>query len=134
MRNTGLVYYDISSIKEGDEVCIEVDAAYGWVRLRRPQYLKKTVARITPAKRKVVMTDGTEYNAQQLFVYPNEETEQSTRLSNMLIDSFRKIFRLNGSETQNLIDNLPDEKLEQFCKLINEAYDIYNTRERNINK
>ena len=134
MKNTGLIYHNISSLKEGDEVCIEQKAMYGWLTFRRYRYPKKTVARITPAKRKVVMTDGTEYDHRQLFVYPCERTEQSNRVSNMLLNTSRQLFRLNSSEALKLIDDMSDENIEEFCNLINEAYIIYNTRERNINK
>ena len=133
-ENGSLVYHDISSLKEGDEVCIEEKAMYGWLTFRRRRYPKKIVARITPAKRKVIMTDGTEYDHRQLFVYPCEQTEQSTKISGLLLMVSRKLFHLNGTETLKLIDAMPDEKVEAFCNLINQAYDIYNIHERNISK
>ena len=60
---------DKNTLKPGDVVGIRVKTQIGWGFFRYPKTIPLTIERITPARTKFVMTNGSEFGRRDSF-YP----------------------------------------------------------------
>lgn len=69
---------DKSTLKPGDVVGIRVKTQIGWEFFRYPKTIPLTIERITPARTKFVMTNGSEFGRYDNFYPITAETSNQT--------------------------------------------------------
>lgn len=117
---------DKSTLKVGDTVGVMCTTIINWCYFTR--IIPKTIARITPARTKFVMTDGTDYKSTKNFYKLDEEV----RRQNYVIDCAKEIQKcinaLQGKMANGAIFSKSDddiikisEILKELCKEIEEV-------------
>ena len=69
---------DKNTLKPGDVVGIRVKTQIGWRFFRYPKIIPLTIERITPARTKFVMTNGSEFGRYDSFYPITAETSNQT--------------------------------------------------------
>lgn len=69
---------DKSTLKPGDVVGVRVKTQIGWGFFRYPKTIPLTIERITPARTKFVMTNGSEFGRYDSFYPITAETSNQT--------------------------------------------------------
>jgi len=69
-------------LKVGDTVATHTSVNIGWKTFRHGIYTNRTIRRITPKRRYVVMEDGTEWKKQDAIFYaPSPELERENEIA-----------------------------------------------------
>lgn len=69
---------DKSALKPGDVVGVRLKTQIGWGFFRYPKTIPLTIERITPARTKFVMTNGSEFGRHDSFYPITAETNNQT--------------------------------------------------------
>lgn len=72
---------DKNTLKPGDVVGIRVKTQIGWGFFRYPKTIPLTIERITPARTKFVMTNGSEFGRRDSFYPITAETNNQTHVA-----------------------------------------------------
>lgn len=118
---------DKSTLKVGDTVGVMCTTIINWCYFKYSRIIPKTIARITPARTKFVMTDGTDYKNTKSFYKFDDEA----RRRNYVIDCAKEIQKcineLQGKTANGAIFRKSDDDiikisgiLKELCKEIEE--------------
>lgn len=72
---------DKNTLKPGDTVGIRVRTQIGWGHFRYPKTIPMTIERITPARTKFVMTNGSSFTKHDHFYPITTETDHETHVA-----------------------------------------------------
>ncbi len=120
------MYHDTirkDSLKVGDVVGIRQATQIGWCYFRYPRTIAKTIERITPARTKFVMTDGSEYTKNESFYSITAESSNQTYIANCALKFNRSLNELETLKRDGKLFTQDDafivktsELLEQLLK------------------
>ena len=86
---------DKSTLKPGDVVGFRMKAQIGWGFFRYPKTIPLTIRRITPARTKFVMTNGSEFGRYDHFYPITAESNNQTHVAECAEKIHRAIVTIN---------------------------------------
>ena len=111
---------DKSTLKVGDTVGVMCTTIINWCYFKYSRIIPKTIARITPARTKFVMTDGTDYKSTKKFYKLDEEV----RRQNYVIDCAKEIQKcineLQGKTANGAIFRKSDDNIIKISEILKE--------------
>ena len=119
--NVKLTYINKDTLKPGDTVGVAYETRLGWKTFRYVKILPEVIKRITPARTKFIMQNGTEHGKHIGFYAITEETEHRTRVAKCAENINRAIFDL--SRMDNLFKK-NDETLIKVSSMLDEIMKI----------
>ena len=129
--NTVYKKIDQSKIKVGDHVCVLVQAKLGWGTFRYFIIVEHVVARITPARTKFVMEDGTEINNKVGFYELSNEAIRRSHVAERAIVLYSNAFNLyNKLRESSNINAMSDNTILEIDRLLKEAREIIESDKR----
>ena len=113
-----------SSLKVGDTIGVPVETRIGWSTFRYYTVLPKTIARITPARTKFIMTDGTEYTKHTTFCVIDEETEYWNTIAQAAVRINNALYLFDQCKSRGELYKKDDDTLLALSDLLSKAADI----------
>ena len=110
-------------LKPGDVVGIRKGTQIGWSYFRYPTTVAMTIERITPARTKFVMTNGSEFGKNEPFYPLTAESQYQTYVANCAkkigmclseIENLRRDGKLYAQDDDFIVKT--SELLTQICK------------------
>lgn len=118
---------DKSTLKVGDTVGVMCTTIINWCYFKYSRIIPKTIARITPARTKFVMTDGTDYKNTKSFYKFDEEVRRQNYVIDCAKEIQKCINKLQGKTANGAIFRKSDDDiikisgiLKELCKEIEE--------------
>lgn len=115
---------DKTSLKVGDTIGVPIEIRIGWSTFRYCTVHPKTIARITPARTKFIMTDGTEYTKHITFCMIDEETEHWNTVAKAAQRINNALYLFDQSKSRGELFKKDDDTLLALSDLLSKAADI----------
>lgn len=106
------------TLQVGDKIGIKYPTRLGWSFFRYPKTIVRTIARITPARTKFVMDDGTEYGKNEAFYKITEQNQHETHVARCAESIERYLNTLESKRREGKIYVPDDEKIIRLCGLL----------------
>lgn len=106
------------SLKVGDVVGIRKATRLGWGHFRYPRTFALTIERITPARTKFVMTDGSEYNKNEPFYPITTESSRQTHIADCALKFNRSLNELEELRREGKLFTQNDAFIEKASDLL----------------
>ena len=106
------------SLKVGDVVGIRKVTQIGWGYFRYPRTFAMTIERITPARTKFVMTDGSEYSKNEPFYPITAESSNQTYIANCALKFNRGLNELEALRRDGKLFTQNDAFIEKASDLL----------------
>lgn len=106
------------SLKVGDVVGIRKATKLGWSYFRYPRTFAMTIERITPARSKFIMTDGSEYTKNEPFYPITAESTNQTHIANCALKFNRSLNELEALRREGKLFTQNDAFIEKASDLL----------------
>lgn len=106
------------SLKVGDVVGIRKATQLGWSYFRYPRTFAMTIERITPARSKFVMTNGSEYTKKEPFYPITAESTNQTHIANCALKFNRSLNELEALRREGKLFTQNDAFIEKASDLL----------------
>lgn len=124
-----LISLNKSDLQIGDIVGIPIATVLGWTHFRYHEVVPKTIARITPARTKFIMDDGSEYNHRFDFVAVNDETEARNEVVKAVKTISASLSRIDQCKSRGELYTKDDRILMQLSQLLSQSADLLYPKE-----
>lgn len=110
-------------IKVGDIVGVPFPVTIGWTRFRYQKIVPMKVARITPARTKIVMTNGREIDRKEPLYEIDKETKYQTQIAECAENISTKLHQLGEMKRDSLFRK-SDTQLENVSFLLDKIMEV----------
>lgn len=112
------------NIKVGDIVGVPFPVTISWTRFRYQKIVPMTVARITPAKTKIIMTNGREIGRHDPLYEIDEEVKQQTRIAECAGNISNKLYQLGEMKRDDSLFRKSDTQIENVSFLLDKIMEV----------
>ena len=112
------------NIKVGDIVGVPSPVVIGWARFRDQKIVPMTIARITPAKTKIIMTNGREIGRHEPLYEIDEEVKQQTRIAECARNISNKLYQLGEMKRDYSLFQKSDTQIENVSFLLDKIMEV----------
>lgn len=111
-------------IKVGDIVGVPFSVTIGWTCFRYQKIVPMKVARITPARTKIVMTNGREINRKEPLYEIDKETKYQTQIAECAGNISTKLYQLGEMKRNDSLFQKSDTQLENVSFLLDKIMEV----------
>lgn len=111
-------------IKVGDIVGVSFPVTIGWTRFRYQKIVPMTVARITPARTKIVMTNGREIDRKEPLYEIDKETKHQSHIAECAGNISNKLYQLGEMKRDDSLFRKSDTQIENVSFLLNKIMEV----------
>lgn len=111
-------------IKVGDVVGVPFPVTIGWTRFRYQKIVPMTVARITPARTKIVMTNGREIDRKGPLYEIDKEVKHQSHIAECAGNISNKLYQLGEMKRDDSLFRKSDTQLENVSFLLNKIMEV----------
>lgn len=114
---------DKNTLKPGDTVGIRVKTQIGWGFFRYPKIIPLTIERITPARTKFVMTNGSEFGRHDHFYPITAETSNQTYVAECAEKIHTALMTLDRLQRDGKLFKQDDDFIVKTAELLQQILD-----------
>ena len=111
-------------IKVGDIVGVSSLVITGGTRFRYQRIVPMKVARITPARTKITMTNGREIGRNERLYEVDEETKYKTQIAECAVNISDKLYQLEKMKQNDSLLRKSDTQLENVSFLLDKIMEV----------
>lgn len=111
-------------IKVGDIVGVPFPVTIGWTRFRYQKIVPMTVARITPARTKIVMTNGREIDRKEPLYEIDKEVKHQSHIAECAGNISNKLYQLGEMKRESSLFRKSDTQIENVSFLLDKIMEV----------
>jgi hypothetical protein len=111
-------------IKVGDIVGVPFPVTIGWTRFRYQKIVPMTVARITPARTKIVMTNGREIDRKEPLYEIDKEVKHQSHIAECAGNISNKLYQLGEMKRDDSLFRKSDTQIENVSFLLDKIMEV----------
>ena len=111
-------------IKVGDIVGVPFPVTIGWTRFRYQKIVPMTVARITPARTKIVMTNGREIDKKEPLYEIDKEVKHQSHIAECAGNISNKLYQLGEMKRDDSLFRKSDTQIENVSFLLDKIMEV----------
>lgn len=111
-------------IKVGDIVGVPFPVTIDWTRFRYQKIVPMKVARITPARTKIVMTNGREIDRKEPLYEVDKEAKYQTQIAECAGNISAKLYQLGEMKRDDSLFRKSDTQLENVSFLLDKIMEV----------
>lgn len=111
-------------IKVGDIVGVSFPVTIGWTRFRYQKIVPMTVARITPARTKIVMTNGREIDRKESLYEIDKEVKHQSHIAECAGNISNKLYQLGEMKRDDSLFRKSDTQIENVSFLLDKIMEV----------
>jgi hypothetical protein len=111
-------------IKVGDIVGVPFSVTIDWTRFRYQKIVPMKVARITPVRTKIVMTNGREIDRKEPLYEIDKETKYQTQIAECAENISTKLYQLGEMKRNDSLFRKSDTQLENVSFLLDKIMEV----------
>lgn len=112
------------NIKVGDIVGVPFPVTIGWTRFRYQKIVPMTVARITPARTKIVMTNGREIDRKEPLYEIDKEAKHLSHIAECAGNISNKLYQLGEMKRDDSLFRKSDTQIENVSFLLDKIMEV----------
>lgn len=111
-------------IKVGDIVGVPFPVTISWTRFRYQKIVPMTVARITPARTKIVMTNGREIDRKEPLYEIDKEVKHQSHIAECAGNISNKLYQLGEMKRDDSLFRKSDTQIENVSFLLDKIMEV----------
>lgn len=111
-------------IKVGDIVGVPFPVTIGWTRFRYQKIVPMTVARITPARTKIVMTNGRKIDRKEPLYEIDKEVKHQSHIAECAGNISNKLYQLGEMKRDDSLFRKSDTQIENVSFLLDKIMEV----------
>lgn len=115
---------DRNTMKPGDTVGVPRKVYIGWGTFRYVKIVPMKVQRITPAKTKIVMENGVEYDRYQKFYELDEDAKNQTYVAECAERLNDALYELQGFKLQGKLFTMKDDTIVALSESMDKVMEV----------
>lgn len=112
------------NIKVGDVVGVPFPVTIGWTRFRYQKIVPMTVARITPARSKIIMTNGREIDRKEPLYEIDKEAKHQSHIAECAGNISNKLYQLGEMKRDDSLFRKSDTQIENVSFLLDKIMEV----------